>query len=127
MAEEIQIAGPPSDPQGIRPNDAERPEVVMARRYAPPDATSAREVHPKPVSFAGFVLYLAFVVAFVASAFEVFPLGSEHEADTLILGGIAGAYTLGRYSRSRWAGFGIGLLVAFLAIGLAIYVRHAVA
>jgi len=77
------------------------------------------------VSVVGFVLYLVFAAAFIASALEVFPLGSSREADTILLGGVAGAYTSGRYYRSRWLGFGIWLSVTFLAIGLAIYVRHA--
>lgn len=70
-------------------------------------------------------LYLGFAAWTIAAAVEVFPLGSTLGADATILGGIAGAYTSGRYYRSRWLGFGIGLVVTFLAIGFAIYLRHA--
>jgi hypothetical protein len=61
----------------------------------------------------------------IAAAIEFFPLGSTRGADATMLGGIAEAYTAGRYYRSRWLGFGIGLVVTFLAVGFAIYLRHA--
>jgi hypothetical protein len=98
----------------------------MQRRYAPPEAKAASGLHPKPVGIIGFALYLAFAVTLAAAAFEFFPLGGTHSSDTVALGGIVGAYTWGRYSRSRWAGFGVGLVVTFLTIGLAIYLRHAI-
>jgi hypothetical protein len=104
----------------------ELPESTVQRRYAPPEAVAGLEVYPKPVSFIGFVLYLAFAVAFVAAAFELFPLGGPASSRTIMFGGVVGAYTWGRYGRSRWVGFGIGLLVSFLVIGLAIYLRHAI-
>jgi hypothetical protein len=98
----------------------------MQRRYAPPEAIVVPGLHPKPVGIIGFALYLAFAIALIAAAFELFPLGGTLSSDTIALGGIVGAYTWGRYSRNRWAGFGIGLLVTFLTIGLAIYLRHAI-
>ena len=61
-----------------------------------------------------------------ASKHALGSLGGTHSSDTVALGGIVGAYTWGRYSRSRWAGFGVGLVVTFLTIGLAIYLRHAI-
>ena len=106
--------------------ETEHPESTTQRRYAPPEAAAGLEIYPKPVSFIGFVLYLAFAVAFVAAAFEIFPLGGPASSRTIMFGGVVGAYTWGRYGRSRWAGAGIGLLGAFLVVGLAIYVRHAV-
>jgi len=111
--------------QHMRTDETERSESVTTKRYAPPAAAAAPERPPRRVSVVGFVLYLVFAAAFIASALEVFPLGSSREADTIFLGGAAGAYTWGRYYRSRWLGFGIGLPVTFLAIGLAIGVRHA--
>ncbi len=47
-------------------------------------------------------------------------------SEEILLGGVAGAYTWGRCARSRWVGFGVGLIISFLAIGLAIWARHAV-
>ena len=106
--------------------ETEHPETTMQRRYAPPEAVAGLEACPKPVGFIGFVLYIAFAVAFAASAFELFPLGGPASSRTIMFGGVVGAYTWGRYGRSRWAGAGIGLLGSFLVVGLAIYVRHAV-
>ncbi len=53
--------------------ETERPESTTQQRYAPPQAVAGLAIYPKPVSFIGFVLYLAFAVAFVAAAFEIFP------------------------------------------------------
>ena len=124
MSAESQAAHAASGPPDTRPDDAERTASAVQRRYAPPEAIEAQELSPKPLGFIGFALYLAFAGALIAAAFELFPLGGTLSSDTIALGGIVGAYTWGRYSRSRWAGFGIGLLVSFLAIGLAITARH---
>jgi len=77
------------------------------------------------MGFFGLALYLGFAAWTIAAAIEVFPLGSTRGADATLLGGVAGAYTAGRYHRSRWLGFGVGLVVTFLAVGFAIYLRHA--
>ncbi len=106
-------------------DDTKRADSVTTRRYAPPGAAATAEQSPRPVGVVGVVLYIALAALTVASAFEVFPLGSPREADTIFLGGVAGAYTWGRHHCSRWLGFGIGLVLTFLAIGFAIYLRHA--
>ncbi len=112
--------------QNMSIEETEHPESTMQRRYAPPEAVAGLEAYPKPVGFIGFVLYIAFAVAFAAAALELFPLGGPASSRTIMFGGVVGAYTWGRYGRSRWAGAGIGLLGSFLVVGLAIYVRHAV-
>ena len=112
--------------QNMSTEETEHPENTMQRRYAPPEAVAGLETYPKPVGFIGFVLYIAFAVAFAAAAFELFPLGGPASSRTIMFGGVVGAYTWGRYGRSRWAGAGIGLLGSFIVVGLAIFVRHAV-
>ena len=77
------------------------------------------------MSLAGLVLYFVFAAMTIASAVEAVWLASKLSEYTIMLGGVVGAYTSGRYYRSRWLGFGIGLVVTFLAIGFAIYLRHA--
>ena len=111
--------------QPMRTDETHRPKSVTAERYAPPEAAAVPNQPPRPVGFVGLALYLVFAGWTIAAAIELFPLGSTLGADATILGGIAGAYTSGRYYRSRWLGFGVGLVVTFLAIGFAIYLRHA--
>ena len=110
----------------MRTDTDERLQSVTTKRYAPPEVAAALERPPRPVSLAGLVLYFVFSAMTIASAVEAFWLASKLSEYTIMLGGIVGAYTSGRYHRSRWLGFGLGLLVTFLAIGFAIYLRHAI-
>ena len=111
--------------QHMRTDTDERLQSVTTKRYAPPKAAAALERPPRPVSLAGLVLYFVFAAMTIASAVEAVWLASKLSEYTIMLGGVVGAYASGRYYRSRWLGFGIGLVVTFLAIGFAIYLRHA--
>jgi hypothetical protein len=112
--------------QHMRTGETEPLDSVTTKRYAPPESTATTEQPPRPVGLVGFFLYLVFAAATIAAALEVFSLGGTLEADTIFLGGIVGAYTSGRYYRSRWLGCGVGLVATFLATGFAIHVRHAI-
>ena len=124
MNKDSQIVRPADEPRDVRVDEVESADEVIARRYAPPQSTSAVDAHRKPMSYLGIALYIACASSLIAAALEIFPLGSQPSTWAIILGGVAGAYTFGRYSRSRWAGFGIGLVASFLAVGFAVYARH---
>ena len=94
-------------------------------RCAPPKAAAALEQPSRPMTLAGLVLYFVFAAMTVASAVEAVWLASRLSEYTIMLGGVVGAYTSGRYYRRRWLGFGLGLVVTFLAIGFAIALRQA--
>ena len=112
--------------QHMRTDKDDRLQSVTTKRYAPPKAALPPERPPRTVSLGGHVLYFVFAVMTIASAVEASWLASKLSEYTIMLGGIAGAYTSGRYQRSRWLGFGIGLVVTFLVIGLAITVRQSI-
>ena len=112
--------------QHMRTDKDDRLQSVTTKRYASPKAAVTRERPPRAVSLGGHVLYFVFAVMTIASAVEASWLASKLSECTIMLGGIAGAYTSGRYQRSRWLGFGIGLVVTFLVIGFAIAVRQSI-
>ena len=112
--------------QHMRTDKDDRLDSVTKKRCAPPEAAAASEQPPRSVGLLGLVLYCAFAASTIASAVEAVWLASKLAELTIIFGGIAGAYTSIRYHRSGWLGFGLGLLVTFLAIGFAIYLRRAI-